>query len=183
MKGEIGEKDINIRDLNKDLQLINEKEKQLENDVKERNKKIEELEGVLEKEKMEKAELILKHEFELKEKDKENELKQLQNQLDEAKNSMKEGSEQMNDLIAQKENFISKKDYSIILIIFNIEEFQEKDHLLNEKDLKIAHLLPFQEKYESSQNENTQLKSKLSDLNNNNESLNIEKQKIEVRIP
>ncbi|CAI2365274.1 unnamed protein product [Moneuplotes crassus] len=87
----------------------------------------------LETEKQNIAEMKINHEFELKEKDKESELKILQSQLEEAKDSLSKDNEQLSGLLAQRDKFN--------------EEFKQKDQHLHEKDLKIVHLTQIESKY------------------------------------
>lgn len=173
------------RDLESELKEKVDKIANLNDQHQKATYQIQDLERQLEQERNNLKEMAAQHEFELKEKDKANELMKLQAQLEETQTAMNQESTQMSDQLEQRDRIINELKEKMSK---HIEEFQAKDRELYEKELKITNLTQIGDKCEVLQTENQQMRTqlqqkddKIEELNSDIKKLNSKAQNLEER--
>lgn len=131
---------------------------------------IQDLERQLDQERTALKEMTAQHEFELKEKDKANELLKLQSQLEET---------QMPDQLEERDKIITDLKDKMAKYL---EEFQAKERELYEKEIKISNLSHIGEKCEILQTENTQMRSQIQQKDDRAEELEGELKRVQLKL-
>jgi predicted nucleic acid-binding Zn-ribbon protein len=116
---------------------------------------------LLEDEKCKIQELITKYEYELKEKDKEHEMKQLESQLEETKSVMTKENSDIADQLEETKSIMTMENSAITgqlqegkdlikdlkrRIENYMEEINKKDREIYEKDIKLNSMVKFEQK-------------------------------------